>query len=217
MFRHALAAAAAVSLSAGAASAATFVLDFEGLQDLEPINDFYNGGTGGFGSSGPDYGVQFSSVSLALIDSDAGGSGNTANEPSPETTLVFLDDNAATMNVLGGFDTGFSFFYSSVSFDGQVTVYDGLNGTGNVLASLVLPALGSGNPGDPNGAYNTWAPVGVTFAGTALSVDFGGTANFIVYDDVTLGSDTPGRVPVPAALPLLAGGLGLLGLIRRRA
>ena len=33
-----------------------FVLDFEGLLDLEEIENFYNGGTGSAGSSGTNYG-----------------------------------------------------------------------------------------------------------------------------------------------------------------
>lgn len=162
--------------------------------------------------------IEFSDTSLALIDSDVGGSGNTGLEPSPETVLFFLDGGAATMNVLDGFTTGFSFFYSSVAFGGLVNVWSGLNSTGDLLASLTLDALGYG-PGDPNGSYSNWASIGVLFSGTAYSVDFAGTANYIVFDDVTLGSSTPGGpspVPVPASLPLLLAGLGGLGLLARR-
>jgi hypothetical protein len=57
------------------AQAGVVGLDFEGLQDLEPINNFYNGGRGGFGSGpGPSFGIVFSSTSLAVIDMDQGGS-----------------------------------------------------------------------------------------------------------------------------------------------
>jgi hypothetical protein len=42
-------------------------------------------------------------------------------------------------------------------------------------------------------------------------VDFSGTANFVVYDDITLGSATPGTgIPEPASLAIV--GLGLLGI-----
>jgi len=200
---------------------ATFVLDFEGLGDQEAVNQFYNGGFGGGGSGpGPNFGVDFTSNSLALIDSDAGGSGNFANEPSASTILFWLDGPAATMNVAAGFDTGFSFYYTSINNDGFVNVYDGLNGTGNLLATINLPALGS-NPGggDPGGDYNIWAPVGVSFAGVAKSIDFGGTANYIGFDNVTFGNETP-QPPVPEPTSVLLLGMGLLGtgvgVIRRR-
>lgn len=208
-------------LLVGAGTAqAVFVLDFEGLGDLEAVDDFYNGGTGGNGSGpGPDYGVEFSANSLALIDADAGGSGNFANEPSPSTILFWLDQNSAVMNVAAGFDTGFSFYYSSIDYDGIVNVYDGLNATGTLLASIDLPGLGSAGQGDPTGAYDIWMPVGVAFGGTAMSIDFGGTANYIGYDNVTFGSETP-VPPIPEPSTLLLLGLGLAGtgagLARRR-
>jgi hypothetical protein len=196
-------------------------MTFEGLQNLEAVNEFYNGGTGSLGSGpGTNLGVSFSNTSLAIIDTDAGGSGNFGNEPSPNTILFFLSGNAATMNVAAGFDTGFSFFYSAIDQGGFVRVYDGLNGTGNVLATLNLDPLGSTpGGGDPNGDFNRWRAVGVEFNGVAKSVDFGGSANFIGFDNVTLRSKTPGgaRIPEPSALALLAvGGIGFVSALRRK-
>lgn len=172
-------------LLGSSAAQAVNVLTFEGLGDNESINNYYNGGTGGNGSGpGPNYGITFTSDSLALIDSDNGGSGNFSNNPSGDTIMYFLS-GADTMNVAAGFMTGFSFFYAcQVGFTGSVNVYSGLNGTGSLLATLVLPST-------PN-PYNVWVPIGVTFNGTAESVIFGGSANFIGFDDITLGSDTPG-------------------------
>ncbi len=43
------------------------------------------------------------------------------------------------MNVASGFTTGFSFYYAS-AMAGTVTVYDGLNATGNVLATIPITA-----------------------------------------------------------------------------
>jgi hypothetical protein len=207
LFRKAL----ALSILTGTAmisQAATIVLDFEGVGDLQPVGNFYNGG-------GPnDYDIDFVGGTLGLIDSDIGGSGNIGNEPSPSTVMFFLQATAI-MNVNNGFTDGFSFFYSSTSESGSVKVYDGLNGTGTLLATLTLTPLGVG-PGDPTGAYSNWAPVGVTFAGTAYSVDFGGTANYIIYDDITIGSEIAGGEPVPEPSTVI-GGLALGALALRRA
>ena len=88
----------AATATMSAAQAAPFVLTFEGLGDLEPVGDFYNGGLGGNGSGpGPNFGVTFSSNSLAIIDADAGGTGNIGGEPTPDTVLFFLTGNAAIM------------------------------------------------------------------------------------------------------------------------
>ena len=203
----ALAGALTLAVLSAAPAAAQTVLTFEGLGNLEEVGDFY----------GPDY--IFSAGSLALIDSDAGGSGNTANEPSGETTLVFLDANSAILNVTNGFDTGFSFFYSSNSDAAAVTVWSGDNATGDLLGTLNLVRQFNDNcAGDPNGLYCNWTAAGITFAGIARSIDFGGTANFIVYDNITFGSSTPGGlVPEPATWAMMIGGIGAAGgALRRR-
>jgi len=172
-------------------SRSVIVLDFEGLGDNDAINNFYNGGTSGQGYSGVNYGIEFGDA-LGLIDADNGGSGNFANEPSPSTTMYFLNVSQAYMNVPAGFTTGFSFYYSSFS-TGSVSVYDGLNGTGNLLGSIDLGVNFNNNcSGDPTGVYCHWDPISVAFSGTAKSVVFGGNANYIIFDDVTIGSVTPG-------------------------
>ena len=198
----------------GAASAAPNTLTFEGLRDLEAIHGFYNGGTGSLGSSGTNYGVQFNSNSLAVIDSDSGGSGNIGNEPTPSTILFFLT-GSADLNYAPGFDTGFSFYYTTVGFSGTVNVYDNLNATGTLLGSINLAALGAG-PGDPTGAFSNWAIGSLGFAGTARSIDFGGTVNQVGYDNVTFGSTDPNAIPEPASVALVGVALAGLSLLRRR-
>ena len=93
--KSALAAASLVAVMAPAA-AAVVVLDFEGIGNGNPVGNFYNGG------AGTNYGVQFSPATLALVDSDAGGSGNFANEPSADTIMFFLDSNNAILDVAAG-------------------------------------------------------------------------------------------------------------------
>lgn len=196
---------ATATIAIGAVPASAQVtLTFEGVGNLASVNDFYNGGTDSVGNSGTNYGINFSSNSLGLIDSSAGGSGNTGNDPSGVTNLFFLEGGAATMNVAAGFDTGFSFYYAA-NVAGSITVYDGLNATGNILATLFLPTT-------PN-AYYSWFPIGVAFAGVAHSVDFGGAANYITFDNITLGAVTPGNpgVPEPASWALMVSGFGAVG------
>jgi len=202
--------------SAGVASSAVVTLTFEGIGNQAPVGNFYNGG----GGASNNFGVTFSGPTLALVDSDAGGSGNFANEPTGDTVMFFTGANNAILTLAAGFTTGFSFFYSS-AVAATVNVFDGLNGTGNNLGSLSLAAQFNGNncAGDPTGAFCNWTAVGVAFAGTARSINFGGTANFIAFDNITFGSATPGTggtVPEPTSLALVGAALLAASAVRRR-
>jgi hypothetical protein len=84
------------------------------------------------------------------------------------------------MNVLNGFTTGFSFFFAAPFFPGIVNVYDGPNGTGNV-ASLNL-ATNTNGCGGARWRLQLLDCFGVPFAGTAFSVNFGGTASHRLRD-----------------------------------
>ena len=85
------------------------LIDFEGIGNLNPVNGFYGGV------------VTFSDNALAIVDSDAGGSGNFGGEPSPSAALFFLSGAAAVVSLPGGFSTGFSFWYSSISNTGETS------------------------------------------------------------------------------------------------
>ena len=212
-------AAASLVAAMAPAMAAVVVLDFEGVGNLANINNFYNGGTDSLGNSGVNYGVAFSTATLGVVDADAGGTGNIANEPSGQTAMFFLDASNSVLNVAAGFTTGFSFFYTS-STAASVSVWDGLGATGNQLGTLNLTAQFNGNGcvGDPNGSFCNWTAVGVAFAGTAMSIDFGGTANQTAFDDITFGSKDPGPPPIPepSTYALMALGLAGIGFVARR-
>lgn len=195
---------------------ATIVLDFEGAGNGAQLLNFYNGGTDSAGNSGTNYGIAFGTNALAAIDSDDGGTGNFANEPSSKTTMFFLS-GSAILNYAAGFDTGFSFYYSS-STAASVKVYDGVDATGNLLADIPLTAqFNQGCTGDPTGGFCNWTAVGATFAGIAKSIDFGGTVNQVGYDNITFGSPTPGKVPEPTSLALVGAGIAAILRTRRQS
>jgi hypothetical protein len=211
---------AVLVLGSLAAQAGTIVLTFEGLQNNEQVLNYYNGGFGGNGSGpGPNYGITFGTDSLALISGAAGGTGNFDGAPTMPTVMYFLSGSGDIMDVAAGFNTGFAFYYSSPFHTGSVTVYSGLDGTGSVLATLTLPSTPDGTTYGPpcSGLYQycPWEPIGVAFSGTAMSVNFSGTANYIAFDNVTLGASSP--VPEPGTLVMFgSGALGLAGLLRRK-
>ncbi|MEG3125545.1 PEPxxWA-CTERM sorting domain-containing protein [Sphingomonas sp. GB1N7] len=226
MKKIALAAAAFMSAAAPQlAHAATIVLTFEGLNSSvneSPLN-YYNGGAGSAGTTGgPNYGITFSSNTITgCTQPNACANTNAALNPSGTNIIFFLGGGASTMNVAAGFTTGFSFFYSAANNPGVVNVYSGLNSTGTLLASLTLPVTGNGAalPGCQSTNFCPFTSIGVTFTGTAQSVDFGGTNNQIAFDNITLGSATAGgAVPEPATWAMMLMGFGMVGYaLRRRA
>ena len=220
--------ATALCLSAAAAPAAVVTLTFEGAGNLARLEGYHNGGTDSQGHAGPNLGVAFGPTALSIIDedvpsaTDSPNTGNFGNEPSPDTVLFFLEAQAV-LNVADGFRDGFSFFYSSTTFAGVVSVFDQVDAGGALIGTIALSPLGEGQ-GDPTGSYNRWLAAGLSFSGVARSIAFGGTGDRIALDNVTFGSATPTPpaapsqdVAEPSTLALL--GLGLVSaaaLARRR-
>jgi hypothetical protein len=202
---------AALALAASASASATIVLDFEGAGSAAYLNGFYNGGTDSAGNTGVNHGIAFGPNALALKESDP--IANIGLTPSPETVMFFLS-GTAILNYAGGFDS-FSFWYSTTGFSGTVSVFDGLDGSGNLLGSVNLDALGVGpSPGNP---FSNWAKASLAFAGAGKSINFGGTVNQVIYDDITLGNlDAVVAVPEPGVLGLFGLGALAVGWSRRR-
>lgn len=222
----------AASIASGA-SASVITLDFEGIAPYPNgsnvvIGGYYNGGTSSIGTSGTNYGVEFTTDALLLCLNTAGTScSNTSRGglgiPTSQQGALFFPTANPMMNVAAGFDTGFSFVYSDPFAVGStVSIFDGLNGTGSLLNSVTLP-------GTPNGACNStisfganycpFAAYSLAFAGVAKSVVFGGPTNRQVFDDFTFGSITVGGgggVPEPATWAMLIAGFGVVGAMARR-
>lgn len=212
------------------ARAATIDLTFAGVAPYPSgnnvlIENYYNGGTSSGGTSGPNYGIYFSDNALDLclnsltVSCSNASKGGLGDPNSQQNALFWMSNSDAYLDDPAGFTTGFSFTYSAPYFGGSVGVYSGLDGTGTLLATLALPTTASDCSGYGAG-YCPFVPIGVTFSGTAESIDFAGTANYIVFDDVTLGSSTPGPsgvTPEPSSLLLFGTGLlGIAGAIRRK-
>jgi hypothetical protein len=205
----------AVVLSSSAFAHSGQLLSFQGLGDLQPVGDFYNGS--GLPNT-PNYGVTFSSNFIGLRSYANGGNGNFAGTLTG-TPAIFINGTVGsavtgTMNSTPGFSNGLNFYYTA-GFTGNqtetVTVWSGANGTGTVLATITL---GNNNGSCTNPAYCVWSNVGINFSGTAHSVTFSGPADEIGFSDITLGSNST-AVPEPSTMYLL--GFGIFGIAASQA
>ena len=156
-------------------------LDFEDLNNLDPVTDFY--GSRGIFFSGNALGIQ---SACEVIESGSGDdfAGNFHDSIGQETALTYGEGDTIVMDVIDGFDSQLAFSYSSPFREHTVTVYDGFGGMGNVLGTVNLSMTEAGE--FPN-AYSVLLPVTLSFSGTARSVAFGSVANKIVIDDIVLG------------------------------
>ena len=202
------------------AANASIVLNFAGLNGAaeETILNYYNGGLGGNGSGpGPNFGITFGPDAISC-NGGASGTCNVDQIPGGAGAQIafFLTGPGDIIDRPSGFTTGFSFFYSAIHDPGDVTVWSGLDGTGTMLAELNLSVTPGSGPGCAR-PFCPFFPAGITFSGTAMSVDFSGTQNQIAFADITLGSATPGGgVPEPSTWVLLTIGFAGLGYAAHR-
>jgi hypothetical protein len=111
-----------------------------------------------------------------------------------------------TIDVPGGFQDGFSFFYIG---PGTSVSYEVFDSSGRKLAGGLFG----------NSFVQVFGISGVSFIGTATSVVFDNGASQYLYDNLTFGSEVPLGAPVPEPTMQLVvlGTIGsMLWLSRRR-
>ena len=127
-------------------------IDFEGVGDLAQIPVFD-------GITSPGW--------LGIIDADSGGSGNFAQEPSPQTIAFWLGGNPGSRDiVMTNPASKIDFFYSSFV---SVTM-QALDEKGNLLATAVGGPNFRGGVGDPTGDFNRWDPLSVESSGNKIKI-----------------------------------------------
>jgi PEP-CTERM motif len=209
---------------AAAPAAAAITINFEnigtyGVNSGIQVLDFYNGGTASNGHSGTNLGVSFASNALTLClntpgticsTASRGGAGDPA---SAFTAMFFMTGSQTSLNDAAGFTTGINFFYAARNAPGTAQIFSGLNGTGSLLASLVLPANAAGCGTPYNALYCPFGLANLPFTGTAHSVVFAGTAGHIGFDDIVLGAVA---LPEPASWAMMLIGFAAAGAALRR-
>ena len=139
---------------------------FEGLQNGGPVPTME-------GISSPGW--------LGLIDADAGGGGNFANEPSPSTIMFWLGSNPS---IILDYPASKIEFQYSTARTLIVTAYDKDN---NLIAQITRPPNYYGGLGDPRGDYSVWARLTVEVPNKTIKrLDVVGGPNYTGFDNLTI-------------------------------
>ena len=149
------------------------------------VDNFYDGG------GGPNLGVDFQAGDWVII----GGFGQTS-----QPNFAFSQSGTGFFNIAGGFVGTLSFTYGAF-VSTQVTIFDGLGGTGATLASTNLAS----------NDVNNFSLVSLSFAGTGQSFQVSGPGATFGFDDVTFDAPGGAVVPEPGIWLTMILGFGLAG------
>ncbi|MBI4289715.1 MAG: hypothetical protein HY671_14965 [Chloroflexi bacterium] len=141
----------------------------------------------------------------ALIDKDAGGTGNFANEPSP-STVAFTRDTEAMGIGFSQAVSGVMLYYASF-VPVELVAYD-INNT--IIASASGRANWNLGQGDPDGQYNLWEPIKVEMGPNIItSVWLFGEGNRMAVDDLLVSRKRPITDSTPPVItPIISGNQG---------
>ncbi len=224
--------AAAVALCAGSASAASFTMDFDGLNNTGipvapdnlgvPVPDqtfgsavlgYYNGDEPFDRTGNQDYDTTFDDAALAVCARTAaqGCKGNFPNANSGKWVVMSATTSSFNLRLTDGLMLASASFYYNANGDGSkpgVALYSGNNLIGDALAFNECSGA----------AWCGWARAEIPqdrLTGHMITrIEFLGTQNKVVFDDITL-STSP--IPEPSAYLLLLPGLLVMGIAARRS
>jgi hypothetical protein len=170
-------------------------LDFNDLQIGEEVLGYYSGGSGSLNTGpGPDVGLGITFTS-DFVTVPFGVFG-------PPELSEQLTSDSGTMNVAAGFSGGLSFYYATMSgIPGSLLLYSGLDGSGSLVGSLLLPEVGG------------FEAAGLEQLTPFKSAVFNG--NGLMLDNITFAPGGELVIPEPSSISLLWIGLAAIFIARR--
>lgn len=185
---------------------------FEGLADSEQVLAFYNGGSGGAGStSGQWSGVWFGPGLVGLVDRDAGGTGNFAKPPSGITVLGFAGTAGAYLEAQPGLSlSAVSFYYTPPGHSLSIHLYSGAGATGTLVQTLVLSGSRDSCGVDPAAEFSCWVYFTTMLPPGVQSLSFSTWIGSALLDDMSVQTATALPEP-PSGTLLVLGAAAFLG------
>jgi len=142
--------------------------------------------------------VTFTGIIGSSVDSDAGGNGNFANEPSPETAIIFGSLTAPITLTFANPVSQFNWFYSA-NAQTEFRFFDSGNG---LLATINPPVLAQGIVGgDPTGSFDNWGMASHSEVSNIINkIEMDMATGSVVLDNFEfciIDSPVVGGMPIP--------------------